>query len=155
MKALQDFVQKNLFTLLLLLIAGGFVMLLVELVLMGHTSGTQFVAVVACVAGLIFAIGGLFANGNIRHLLVVLFLLLSISGLYGTLEHTEKREERIAETTGVTITAIGSDEGEELGEELVGEFQTFPPALSPLGLSGFSALGAVALLGKKEEKWRA
>ena len=155
MKGLQDFVQKHLFTLLLLLIAGGFVMLLVELILMGHTEGTQLVAVVACAIGLIFTIGGFFANSKMRHLLVVLFLLLAISGLYGTLEHTEKREERVAETTGVTITASGSDEGDALGQELVGEFQTFPPALSPLGLSGFSALGAVALLGKKEEKWHA
>jgi hypothetical protein len=154
MKALQNFVQKNLFTLLLLLIAGGFVMLLVELILMGHTDGTQLVAVIACAAGLILASAGLFAKSKMRHLLAVLFLLLSVSGLYGTLEHTEKRQERVAETTGITVTANGTDEGNALGQELVGEFQTFPPALSPLGLSGFSALGAVALLGKKDEKWQ-
>lgn len=154
MKALQNLVQKNLFTLLLLLIAGGFIMFLVELIMMGHTHGTQQIAVIATVTGLGLTLAGLFAKSKMRQLLVVLFVLLSVSGLYGTLEHTEKREERVAETSGITVTATGSDEGDELAQELVGEFQTFPPALSPLGLSGFSALGAVALLGKKDEKWQ-
>lgn len=173
MQSVQNFVQKNLFSLLLLVTAGGFAMLLVELILMGHTAGTQLVAIATSAIGLILALMGIIAKGSFRYLLVVLFLALSASGLYGTLEHTEGREHRAQEVQGLTITVTGEheesekaeadhnskpaadEEGEDLGDELVDEFTQFPPLLSPLGLSGFAALGAIILLGKKDEKWAA
>ncbi|MCA9995891.1 MAG: hypothetical protein KDE56_09110, partial [Anaerolineales bacterium] len=152
MQSVQNLVQKNLFSLLLLVTAGGFAMLLVELILMGHTSGSQLVAVAASAVGMGLALAGIIAKGSFRYLLVILFLILSASGLYGTLEHTEGREHRAQEVQGLTITVTGGDEegekteaehnskpaadeeGEDIGEELVDEFTQFPPLLSPLGL---------------------
>lgn len=170
MQTVQNFVQKNLFSLLLLVTAGGFAMLLAELLLMGHTHNTQQIALIAAAAGLLLALVGMIAKGKLRYLLVILFLALSASGLYGAVEHIEGREHRAEEVHGLTITVTGGEDGEkeeaehsskatadeeeeELGDELLEEFTAFPPALSPLALSGFAALGAVILLGKKDEKW--
>lgn len=178
MQSVQNFVQKNLFSLLLLVTAGGFAMLLAELMLMGHTAGDQQIGAIAAAIGLLLALVGMVAKGNLRYLLVVLFLVLSVSGIYGTIEHAEGREHRAEEIHGLTITVTGDEhheadekeeaehsskvasdeeeeeeEAEEIGEELLEEFTEFPPMLSPLALSGFAALGAVVLLGKKEDKW--
>ena len=172
MQTIQNFVQKNLHALLLLITASGFMMLLVELIMMGHTGDEQRIAVIAAATGTALALVGIFAKRNLRPLLVVLFLALSLSGIYGTIEHAEEREHRIEEVNGLILTANGGEheekgeagrnsksaqeedeeEEEEIGEELIEKFILFPPALSPLGLSGFAALGAVILLSKKDEK---
>ena len=55
MKSVQTLVQRHVWSLLMLLIAGAFALLLVELIVTEHTDGIQLVAVGASAFGLILA----------------------------------------------------------------------------------------------------
>ncbi len=89
----QTFVRSNLTTLILASLAGGFLLLLAELLLAGHTEGVQLVGVTASILGILLALVGLKARGTARNVLAVLFLVLAISGVVGAFEHNEERFE--------------------------------------------------------------
>ncbi len=164
MARLQAFVRSNLVLVLLLLTAGGFVMLLAELLLVNHTDGIQFVAVVASAVGLALALLGLLARRGLRLALAAAFLALSITGLIGTYEHLEEGSEGgeawraapVAVRSGYQTIAnrLDEDDGErgeggergETGERGEGT----PPPLAPLSLAGLSMLGAVSLAAKPD-----
>ena len=171
MTGLQAMVRRNLITILLVLLLGGFVMLLAELLVTNHVDGIQNVANVASLVGAVAILLGFFAKGTFRHLLVLLLLVLSLSGLLGAWEHLESREGGEAQAPAVlavrpngyqTISnGAGADvertlqqddeEGEkarEGGEREGGE--SAPPPLAPLSLSGLALMGAVVLLAKSD-----
>ena len=89
MSKLETMVRHNLITILLFLLLGGFAMLLVELLITNHIDGIQNVANVASLVGAVAILLGFFAKSTFRHLLVLLLLLLSLSGLLGAWEHLE------------------------------------------------------------------
>ena len=174
MTGLQAMVRRNLITILLVLLLGGFVMLLAELLVTNHVDGIQTVANVASLVGAAAILLGFFAKGTFRHLLVLLLLVLSLSGLLGAWEHLESREggeaqapaalavrpdgyQTISNGAGADVErALQEDdeegeearEGGERGEREGGE--SAPPPLAPLSLSGLALMGAVVLLAKPD-----
>jgi len=174
MSKLEMMVRRNLITILLLLLLGGFAMLLVELLITNHVDGIQNVANVASLVGAVAILLGFFAKGTFRHLIVLLLLVLSLSGLLGAWEHLESREGGEARTPAALATSqdgyqtIASRAGtdveratqQEGGEENEGGESSegggreggggSPPPLAPLSLSGLSLMGAVVLLAKRD-----
>jgi len=124
MASLKRVVQQYFYSVLLLMTVGGFVMIAAELLLTSHTEGLQLVGVTAAVAGLILAVAALFLSGRqARNILVILFVVLSISGLVGVLQHAGARS---------------------------GDDDSAAPPLASLSLSGLALIGAVTLLGIAE-----
>ena len=173
MSKLETMVRHNLITILLFLLLGGFAMLLVELLITNHIDGIQNVANVASLVGAVAILLGFFAKSTFRHLLVLLLLLLSLSGLLGAWEHLESREggeartpaaltisqdgyQTIANRAGTNVeraTQQEGDEGNEAGERGGREGgEGSPPPLAPLSLSGLALMGAVVLLAKRDGK---
>lgn len=162
MSSLQIFLAKRRDVLLLGLLAGGFAVLLGELVLYRHWDGSQRIGFVAAGVGLAVVLLGLFARGRLRPLLGLLLLVLSISGLIGVREHLEEgggEAARLPAQPGVQLVAYqagpSNEEEEEEGEarEVRGERgESAPPPLAPLGLSGLALMGAVILLARPEDE---
>ena len=93
MTSLQAAIRRYLTPILLLLLAGGFLVVLGELYLYHHWQGTQLIGFAATVIGLVAVLLGLFAKRGFRLGLAVLLVLISVSGLIGTWEHFESRSE--------------------------------------------------------------
>ena len=157
--SLKQMIARNYYTLMYLLIAGSFLGLVAELVWTEHWDGIQLVGLLASVAGMVLAAIALFAPPRMRQVLAVLFVILSISGIVGTIEHNEERGEGEASApvimaatagTNMELPAAQQEEGEEgeAGERGEGgeggEGEAIPP-LAPLSLAGMSIIGAVTL----------
>ena len=127
--------------LMLLFVAAGFVFLLIELVLIGHTGGTQLIAVIACVLGILISLLGLIPHTTVRRVAIGLFAVLAISGLYGLLEHREERADRPEQANAALQVATLP-----IQREALEKFMQNPPVLSPLALSGLATLGILTLL---------
>ncbi|MBW7883809.1 MAG: hypothetical protein H3C34_14460 [Caldilineaceae bacterium] len=169
MRALEAFTRKNLTTILLLFLAGGFAVTLVELFLLNHMDGVQNVAVIASILGLLAVVAGLFVKGGLRTGVIVVLLLLSLSGLIGTFQHLEatgggeasapalvaSRADTgftaIASRAGVDVQRPAAQEEEEAGEGgeagEAGESEGGPPLLAPLSITGLALMAVVVLLG--------
>ncbi|MEZ4767449.1 MAG: hypothetical protein R2844_03380 [Caldilineales bacterium] len=169
MQSIQSFVQRRYWTLMMLFLIGGFAMLLVELVITNHTDGIQLVAVAASLAGLILAGVGLIASPKLRPIVAVLFLVLSLTGVIGVIEHQEAggEEGERAARPALTTNASASGAAIALSRSLQGgdgdedspptrDFQgpppgeSAPPPLAPLSLAGLSLMGTVVLLGRRD-----
>ena len=157
--SLKQMIARNYYTLMYLLIAGSFLGLVAELVWTEHWDGIQLVGLLASVAGMVLAAIALFASPRMRQVLAVLFVILSISGIVGTIEHNEERGEGEASApvimaatagTNMELPAAQQEEGEEgeAGERGEGgeggEGEAIPP-LAPLSLAGMSIIAAVTL----------
>jgi hypothetical protein len=121
MRSLENLVRRNLVVILLVLLLGGFLMLLAELLLTGHVDGIQNVAVIASAIGAIGVAAGIFVKGTVRHVVAILLLVLTLSGLLGVRQHFESTDD------------------------------ASPPPLAPLSLSGLGLMGAVVLLAKQDD----
>jgi hypothetical protein len=124
MHALRSFVQPRFVPLLLLMIAGGYAVILAELMITNHTEGIQLVGVIASALGIVLALVGMFMRGGAATAVAVVLIVLSLSGVGGVINHAS------------------SDDGGE----------TVPPPLAPLSLAGLSLMGAVVVLTKPEEQ---
>ena len=93
MQKLENMTRQHLTVILLLLLLGGFATVLAELLLTNHFGGTQSVAVIASVIGALAVLAGFFVKGSVRHVVALLLLVLSISGLMGMREHFEEGSE--------------------------------------------------------------
>lgn len=127
MENMASVVRKNVTAIQLLLLAGGFTITLVELILMGHTKGIQLIAVGSTVFGIVLALWGLVAGNATRTIVVILFLGLSLSGLVGAFEHLEGGEDEAGEASAtfqvantnrgqIINTAFNAEEEGENGE---------------------------------------
>jgi hypothetical protein len=126
MASLKRFVQRHFPTIMLLLAAGGFALIAAELLLTNHTEGLQMVGLIASVIGLILGVVALFLSGQkARDIIAILFIVLSISGLLGMLQHAGAR---------------------------AGDAQSAAPPLASLSLSGLAFLAAAALLGVPQQR---
>ena len=166
MSKLQRFLAQRQDTILLLLLTGGFAVVLGELVLYQHWDGTQLIGFSATVVGMLAVLAGIFVKGALRTVVGLLLVVLSISGLIGAREHLEAAKgeamsPRPALVQQSTLTGAqeiayrpgglaqeGENEGGEGGES---GGEEVPPPLAPLSLSGLALMGAVILLAKKEE----
>ncbi len=156
MNRIQFFIQQHFTTLLLLFVASGFLMLVAELLLAGHTKGIQLLAVGASVAGGVLAVAGLFSRGKLNRVLIVAFLLLSITGLIGVMEHREERGGERAATATVQVARANNTANTRVNFQQQPSFRRggesgAPPPLAPLSLAGLSLIGAVTLVGRKEK----
>lgn len=155
MSQVQAFVQKQFTNLLLLFVTGGFLMLVAELFLTGHTRGIQLVAVVASVAGVVLGLAGLLTRGKMSNIVAIAFLLLALTGLLGVSEHLEESEgeregvatAQVVRTNNTTNTPVNFRQEDEFQP---GGRRNAPPPLAPLSLAGLSLLGTVTLVGRKE-----
>ena len=105
MTSLQVTIRRYLTPILLLLLAGGFLVVLGELYLYHHWRGTQLIGFSATVIGLVAVLLGLFAKRGFRLGLAVLLVLISVSGLIGTWEHFESRSEEGGEAARPALAA--------------------------------------------------
>ena len=170
MQSIQSFVQRRYWTLMMLFLIGGFAMLLAELVITNHTDGIQLIAVVASLAGLVLAGVGLIASPKLRPIVAVLFLLLSLTGIVGVIEHQDAGGEggERAARPALTTSASASGAAAAVTRNLQGgdgdndtppnrDFrgrpgqQSAPPPLAPLSLAGLSLMGTVVLLGRRDK----
>lgn len=147
---MREFLSKrfpelvNLFTLL------GFLTLLAELLLTGHTEGVQVVAPLAAGVGAAASGLGLLAPA-LRPWGVGLLLLVGASGLLGLANHLGETLEGAQILTLQTVDEEGTEyptypQGEN---GLAEEGEETPPPLAPLSLSGLGLLGALALYVKR------
>ena len=128
MSGLKGLARRHLFTLLLLLLAGGFAVILGELVLYQHWEGTQLVGLTVTIVGMVAVAAGLFVKGTIRSVLAILLLVLSVAGLLGVRQHSE--------------SAANAQNKED----------AVPPPLAPLGVSGLSLMGSVLLFSRRDDE---
>lgn len=148
--------SKHFITLILGFTAGGFVVLLAELLLEQHWEGVQLVGPIAAGLGLVLTLVSLVGRRGLA--VVVTFLVISLSGLFGTAQHFEERTEpregppgqaavgavQVADTaapptdTGPEGSPSRPPDGERRGGG--------PPWLAPLSLSGLALLGAAGTL---------
>ena len=166
MEQIAGWIRKNFPELVLVGAAGGFLMILAELIITDHLEGTQLVAVVASVIGLVVSAVGFLLRGAASRAGAILLVLLSISGLVGAFEHYEEGQEEATATqhglpVGQDYRYIDSDEEDE--ESVSGEAgeageegeegeegEAVPPPLAPLSLSGLALLGAMAMLARSD-----
>lgn len=145
MQMVQNTMQKHSFAVLMMLLAGGFATLLAELLITQHTDGVQLVAVVAASVGLILVLAAVFVRGRAATTVAVLLLLLSVTGLLGTVQHLTSGDEegeratlQRFETGGYQPIAFALDDDGD---------KAAPPPLAPLSLAGLSLMGSVIVLG--------
>lgn len=145
---MQEGLRKRFPELVAFFSALGFLTLLAELLLTGHTEGIQALAPLGAGMGALATLAGLGLKAG-RPWAIGLLLLLGGLGLVGLLQHTEEAleaqgpaEVRLVGEEGEAYPAyLGLSEEEE--EEVDGE--NLPPPLAPLALSGLGLLGALAL----------
>ena len=148
----------------LLAVGLGFVVLLAELLMTGHTKGSQAIGVAAALLGVALAAAGLVGPGRARVWVGVLMLVLSVSGLVGMAEHAETRAEgasrrAFAERFGPderellqTFGTRGGPEVGRAGREPLRRRRAEPPPLAPLSLSGLALIGAAATFAREPDK---
>ncbi|MCB0129762.1 MAG: hypothetical protein KDD78_02900, partial [Caldilineaceae bacterium] len=107
MSALKQFVARNFFSLLYLMLAGSFLMLVAELVWTKHWDGIQLVGLLASGAGAVLALLAWAMGRKARMVLAALFAVLSITGIVGTVEHNEARGGEEASAPVIVAAATG------------------------------------------------
>lgn len=163
MQKLENLTRQHLTVIMLLLLLGGFATLLAELLLTNHFGGTQSVAVIASMVGALALLAGFFVKGRVRHVVALLLVVLSISGLMGMREHFEEASEAGLTPAPVTMDAGGyqtiagsadsitrAPQQEDEENETRERGESAPPPLAPLSLSGLALMGAVVLLAKQD-----
>jgi hypothetical protein len=125
MDGLVQTIRGRVFTFLQVLLTAGFIMVVLELVLTGHTEGTQLVGVIASLLGAVLVGGALFVSAKVRMWIAGALVVLSLSGLTGVAQHF---------SFGPGAPA--------------GEANENVPPLAPLSLAGLALMSAVVLVGR-------
>jgi uncharacterized membrane protein (UPF0136 family) len=130
--------RRNTTAILLSFVAAGFAFLLAELLLIGHTEGSQLVATGASAVGLLLALLALVPQRTLRFVVAGLFVLLALSGVYGAFEHktdrVERREEASAALAVVESSVVDSPANAAVGAgeaAPAGEAAVVPGAVTP------------------------
>ena len=159
MNKLSIWTGNHFVTLMLVFTAGGFVFILAELLLERHWEGIQLVAPVSAGVGFVLALFALTRRGTLP--VAVLFLALSATGLYGTLEHFEERTESGPSAQAASAsTSPAAQLVSDVSAPADGEFAgppgggSAPPWLAPLSVSGLALLGGAGALalGRREDR---
>lgn len=96
MDGLRRSIQGNFSSILLILVTGGFLVLLVELVLFQHWQGLQLIGLGSVVLALILTIAGMFVEGGGANVIGILLVVISLVGLVGVFEHYQARQQEVA-----------------------------------------------------------
>jgi len=149
MQTIRQMVQEKYYKIMMLLLAGGFAMLLAELLMLDHTDGIQLVAVFATVTGLILTLTAMFVQGRAATIVVVALLALSATGLFGAYEHLTNQEGERASIQlqpqlSNQLVAYYQDNTDEATES---DAAGAPPPLAPLSLAGLSLVAAATMVG--------
>lgn len=144
---MPEVLQKRFPDLVALFSALGFLTLVAELLLTGHTEGIQALAPLAAGMGTLAILAGLWVRGG--QAWAIGFLLgVGAMGLVGLAQHMKEALEasrpstiQLIDEEGRKYPAFGLGEG--------GESETPPPPLAPLALSGLGLLGALALYARE------
>ena len=170
MSGLQGFFQRQWQAVLLLLVAGGFAVIALELYITAHYDGIQVVGLIAGVVGIVAALWGIFARGTVRMILALVLLVVAFAGVMGVYQHYESRSEAAVpphlvqgdagyQPVGWLAAPATQEQGEageaaggETGEGGEGGGESAPPPLAPLGISGLALMGAVILFTPRPEK---
>ncbi len=156
MNKLGAWTRDHFITLILAFTAGGFVFILAELLLERHWGGVQLVAPISAAVGLVLVLLAFTWRRAVP--VAVLFLLLGMTGLFGTFEHfearTEERDGLPGQASQVVVQTVSTvptgTEGEARPPD--GERRGGPPWLAPLSLSGLALLGGAATLAGKSNR---
>lgn len=146
MAEVRLWIRKQLSLILLVLVVGGFLMIMIELLLTEHLAGAQQVGFFAALFGFSLAIHSMIARPKTQMYLAVFFLILALFGLVGVFEHygVRKAKEILSMVQSTTLNSASATSGE-------GRVRVIsPPLLAPLSLSGLSLLGVAALLAGHE-----
>lgn len=145
MEQVKRWAQRYTPEILLVFVAGGFLVFFLELLLLKHTEGIQLLAILASLGGLALALLSLVLRGQVLRWGMLAFALLAAVGLIGMVQHLEKG-------TGEALAKplLFADTEEAYGATLESENDPAPPPLAPLGLSGLGLLGAFALLLRED-----
>ncbi len=125
---------------LLITVTAGFAFLLLELVMIGHTNFAKLYGAIAAGVGAVLGLLAMSPAGGLRRIVSILFLVLSLSGLYGFVMHSGSRANRADR-----VSKVAQQEDRTIGGALR-SYGILPPTLAPLMLSGLSLLGAAATL---------
>lgn len=125
MSGLLQTIRRNVFTILLLLLAGGFALLVLELAITGHNEGAQLIGIIASVLGVVLAVAALLTRGRAANWIAGALVVLSLSGLMGIYQHY--------------LYGAGAAPS-EVNENV--------PPLAPLSLAGLSLMTAVVVVGR-------
>lgn len=161
MSGLQGFLARQWQAVLLLLVAGGFVVIALELFITDHYDGIQVMGIIAPIVGIVAVLWGIFARGTLRTVLALLLLVVAFVGVMGVLQHFQNRGEAAIPVQMVRSAAgfqqvswqaapAGQEEDEADAGGEAGEGA--PPPLAPLGISGLALMGAVILFTPRPEK---
>lgn len=140
--------RKNASLLLSLFVAAGFAFILTELLILNHAGGPRLVALITCGLGIAFSLASLVNNPRLRQIVAILFVVLSLTGLYGFMTHQGARGFR---QQGVAAAPATED---RTIRRALNSFGNLPPTLSPLALTGLSILGALVTLASTAEAAR-
>ncbi len=138
---LSQMVRGRSTSVLLIFVAAGFALLLGELLMIGHINQIQMVGVVSSAVGLILSLLGFIPRVGLRRIVIGLFVVLALVGLFGVFIHMGGRARRQAQMASVQMPE------DRLMRRALTSFRRNPPLVPPLALSGLSGLGIVALLG--------
>jgi hypothetical protein len=135
---MSEALYKNFPKVLMVMVALGFAGLAVELIGINHGQGGKLPGLIAAVVGAVLAFVGLSESPALRRILAILFIVLSLSGLYGSfVAHSGSRNFR-------ATMAAGANVGEDRAlRRAMNSFTLMPPPLAPLALTGLSLMGAV------------
>lgn len=128
--------------------SAGFAFLLIELLVMGHRSGPRLISVVAAALGTAFGLVAMSQNSGLRRVLTNLFVVLSLSGLFGFMAHSSGRSFRSQAVASVPATE------DRTVRRALNSFGNLPPTFAPLMLTGLSLFGAVVALSASAEAAR-
>lgn len=143
---IQAIVRSRFHLLVMSVIAGGFLVLLTELLIYSHYQQLQLVGLAAVIIGLIASVLGIGARGTMRTRLVAVFLVVSLSGLLGLYFHNERR---IGGESGPPQAGGSEPQGGETGSDGP---RMPPPVLASLSVTGLCIFGAVMLLARRDEE---
>lgn len=130
--------------LVLLANAGAFSVLLLELLLLGHTDGIQRVAPVTAASGAFLCMFAVITPRRLRVAPAVFLLLLSGAGFVGFARHLDERDASLFSVS--TVRGDDDDDGDNSGSggDDDDDDDAEPPPLAPLGLTGTAGLSAIA-----------
>jgi hypothetical protein len=137
--------NRNAPRLLLIAATAGFVFLLIELITLGHINFAKLYGAIAAGVGAVLGLAALFVGGGVRRIVGILFLVLSLSGLYGFVIHSGARGSR-----NEGVAKVAQQEDRTIGRALR-SFGLLPPVLSPLMLTGLALLGAAGAMAATVE----
>lgn len=142
--------------LVLLLVAAGFLTMLIEVRYLHRGVVLEYaVAWIPTVSSAVALVAALLALGEgwLRRMGAGLLAVVALAGLLGVYYHTKFRPSAFLRLFEPSPTVARADDGETgEAEAREDEEEEQPPALAPLGITGLALIGAAAAFGRNGER---